>query len=95
MAWLTGGYDHRFKVTSQNAQVDEAIDNVYFALSDAPAGFWQAGGVNSTDGRDIRVTRADGTTEVARELAGFDHGNTLGALVVKATGLATGSDIDF
>lgn len=92
MAWYNGAWTKRFKITSDNTKVSEAVDNLFYDLNLAPAGFWAA--VRS-DGGDIRVTQADGVTEVAREVSGFNQGSQVGSLFFKATGLSTSVDTDF
>jgi hypothetical protein len=45
-------------------------NDLYYDLSLAPSDFWNQ--VRS-DGGDIRVTAQDGTTQLAREVSGFDY----------------------
>jgi hypothetical protein len=92
-SWLTG-WDHRVKVTVLAAKVDEDITNfpIYVDLSALPAGFHT--GVNQTDGRDIRVTKADGTTEVPREVVFYTAATDAGELHFKGDVL-NATDVDF
>jgi hypothetical protein len=53
--------------------------DLYYDLSLAPAGFWS--NVRS-DGGDIRVTAQDGTTQLAREVSGFDYAGHTGSLFI-------------
>lgn len=92
MAWYNASWLYRFKVTSDQTLVDEAIDNVYYQLANAPAAFWTH--VRS-DGGDIRVTLSDEVTEVAREVSGFSVGLTAGSLYFKATGLSASVNTDY
>lgn len=92
MAWFDNNWLYRFKITSDETKIDEAIDNVYYDLANAPAGFWTH---VKSDGGDIRVTQSDQITEVAREVSGFNQGSNLGSLFFKATGLSASSNVDF
>lgn len=92
MAWYNVSWPKRFKITTDNTKVSEAVDNLFYDLNLAPSGFWSA--VRS-DGGDIRVTKADGETEVAREVSGFNQGSSVGSLFLKAEGLSTSVDTDF
>jgi len=53
--------------------------DLYYDLSLAPAGFWSH--VRSNGG-DIRVTAQDGTTQLAREVSGFDYAGHKGSLFI-------------
>jgi concanavalin A-like lectin/glucanase superfamily protein len=92
MAWFDNNWLYRFKVTSDQTKVDEAVDNVFYDLANAPAGFWTH---VKSDGGDIRVTQSDQVTEVAREISGFNQGSNLGSLFFKATGLSDTLNTDF
>jgi hypothetical protein len=56
---------------------------VYVDVSTLPWAF--SAGINQVDGRDIRVTLADGTTEVPRELVAMNPAGRTGAIYFKAT----------
>jgi hypothetical protein len=86
MAWYNNDWAYRFKITTDATKVDFATDDVLYDLSLAPAAFWS--NVKS-DGGDIRVTRDDEVTEVAREVSGFNQGSNLGSLWIRAIGLST------
>jgi hypothetical protein len=78
--WKFLSYAHRFLITPASTNPD-----LYYDLSLAPAGFWS--NVRS-DGGDIRVTKHDGTTQLAREVSGFDYANKKGSLFI---GMVPGS----
>jgi len=96
MAYLSG-YTKRIKITSQNAKVASAYSYaMIYDCSQLSAAkynsFWtdiKAGGV------DIRVTKADGTTEVARGVREFDAGEKEGLIYFNADGISTSADVDF
>lgn len=90
MAWYNTSWSNRFSVESQNAKVLEAVTNGYYDLANAPAGFWA---VVKNGGGDIRVTKSDGTTEVAREVVSCDTGGETGEVHFDTTGILTGSDV--
>jgi hypothetical protein len=54
-------------------------NDLYYDLSLAPSDFWNR--VRS-DGGDIRVTAQDGTTQLAREVSGFDYAGHKGSLFI-------------
>jgi hypothetical protein len=93
MGWYNSSWLKRIKITTDNTKVSNANDVVYYDLSLLPSGFWSA--VTSTGG-DIRVTKDDGETEVAREVSGFDDTGEVGSLWIKTDGnLSTSTDSDF
>ena len=57
---------------------------VYVDLSTLPSSFHQH--VNQTDGRDIRITKSDGTTELPREVVSYNAVAKTGELYFKYTG---------
>lgn len=79
-AWYNNIWPYRFKITPNAVNGD-----LYYDFSLAPSSFWDH--VRS-DGGDIRVTKEDGTTEVAREISGFDSTGKKGSLYI-ATGGGT------
>lgn len=91
MAWYNASWGYRVKVTVLAAKVDADLTAypVYVDLNDLPAGFHTH--CNQTDARDIRVTLADGTTEVPREVVFYDAATDTGELHFKAD---VGSDTD-
>lgn len=90
MAWYNASWLYRVGITSQNAKVDEAVTNAYIDLSEMPSEFWTH---VKNGGGDIRVTKADGITEVAREVVTCDTGTDTGEIHFDCTGIQTGSDI--
>lgn len=87
-------WGYRVSVTVQNGEVDADLTNfpVYVDLSDLPAGFHT--NVKS-DGCDIRVTKADGLTEVPFELVFYSSSTDTGELHFLADSLADASDTTF
>ena len=83
MAWYDGSWSYRIEVTADAAEVDSDIGYACLPLSKMPSEFWA--NVNATDGRDIRVTTSDGSTEVAVEIVNFDSGTETGLLLWAAT----------
>lgn len=94
MAWYNASWTYRVQVTIQSSQVDSDLTDfpVYVDLSDLPAGFFT--NVDSA-GDDIRVTRADGTTECAFELVSINTGGSTGELHFKANFISSTSDTSF
>lgn len=93
MAWYGDDWGYRIKVTVNSSQVDEGGEvPLYLDLSELPAGFHT--NVNQTDARDIRITTADGSTEVPREVVFYDAASDAGEVHFKGTISAT-NDTDF
>ena len=95
MAWFDSDWLYRVKVTIDSGEVDADLTDfpVYVDLSDLPAGFFTH---VKSDGSDIRVTKTDETTEVAREVVTITTGSSIGELHFKATGtLSSSSDTDY
>jgi len=90
--WYNFSWQYRVKITSDNTKVSSANDNLYVDLSDLPSSFFS--NVRS-DGGDIRVTKSDGVTEVAREVVTIDTGGSTGELHFDSTGLSTSSDTEW
>ena len=82
---------YRTPITSQNAKVLEAVTNGYIDLAEfASAGFH----AHAKDGgADVRITKADGATEVAREIVSCDTVAEIGEIHFDCTGIQTGSDV--
>jgi hypothetical protein len=93
--WYNASWDYRVKITVQSSQVDATLTDfpVYVDLSDLPAGFHT--NVNQTDGRDIRVTKADGLTELPREVVLYDSSTDTGELHFKADSLSSSANTEF
>ena len=94
MSWYDTDWDYRVEITVDNTQVDGDVSDfpVYVDLSDMPSSFFT--NVDSA-GADIRITRADGTTECAFELVSIDTGASTGGLHFKANFLSSSSDTSF
>lgn len=94
ISWYNPSWDYRVKVTVQASQVDADLNNfpIYVDLSDLPAGFHT--NVNQTDARDIRVTKADGTTEVPREVVSYDSSTDTGEIHFKGD-VSSSTNTDF
>jgi len=85
----------RIKITILASQIGSDLTDfpVYVDLRTLPASFFTT--VNS-DGGDIRVTKADGETEVPREVVDIDVGGESGELHFLADGtLSSSTDTDF
>ncbi len=82
---------YRTPITSQNAKVLEAVTNGYIDLSEFPSAGFQAHAKDG--GGDIRITKADGITEVAREIVTCDTVAETGEIHFDTTGILTGSDV--
>jgi hypothetical protein len=93
-AWYGGSWSHRISITVAHTQVGSTLTDfpVYVDLSTLPADFHA--NVKS-DGSDIRVTAADGTTEVPREVVSYSAGTDSGEVYFKAPSLSSSSDTVF
>ena len=96
--WYTGSWLFRKKITVLASQVDANVTNfpVYVNLADLGSDFFanveSSGG---DDGGDIRVTTADGATELPREVVGINVGSSTGELHFKADSLSSTANTDF
>jgi hypothetical protein len=83
VGWYNDSWHNRVKVTVLASKVDADLTGfpVLVNLADLPAGFHT--NVNQTDARDIRVTKADGATEVPREVVYYDAATDKGELHFK------------
>ena len=72
MAWYNTNWTYRKKITIANAQVSANLTDfpIYLDLSDLGTDFFSNVNIG---GGDIRVTKADGVTELARELVSIDN----------------------
>jgi hypothetical protein len=95
MGWYSASWPYRVAITVDNTKVDADLTDftVYVDLANLPAGFHA--NVNQTDGRDIRVTKADGTTELPREVVYYDAATDTGSIHFKADALANLTDTVF
>lgn len=97
MAWYNPSWPKRFKLTIASSQVPGDLTDfpVFFDLADIGGshGFWSA---VKSDGGDIRITKADETTEVAREIVDIDTVAKTGSLMFKGAGTISSTvDTDF
>lgn len=92
--WYNSSWGYRVKITVDADEVGATLTNfpVYVNLANLPAGFHT--NVNQTDARDIRVTKADGTTEISREVVFYTAASDIGELHFKGDLSAT-VDTDF
>jgi len=92
--WYNDSWDYRQKITIDSSQVQSSLTDfpVYVDLATMSSGFFS--NVQS-DGGDIRVTKADGTTEVAREVVSVDTASSTGELHFKAPSISGTSDTEF
>lgn len=88
------GWSHYVEITVAAAQVASDLTNfpVFVDLSTLPSGFFSAA---RSDGGDIRVTLADGTTQVPREVVAIDTGAETGELHFLAPSLSSSVDTVF
>lgn len=95
MSWYNSNWDYRVKITVDHTKVGSTLSDfpVYVDLSNLPSGFHT--NVNQTDARDIRVTTADGTTELPREVVFYNSSTDTGELHFKAPSLSSSTDTDF
>ena len=96
-SWYSGSWSHRKAITIQASQVDADLTDfpVYVDLSDLNDGGNFFSTVKS-DGSDIRITTADGTTELPYELVSINTGGSTGELHFKVTGtLSSSTDTTF
>lgn len=88
-------WSNRIKIAVLASQVNSNLTNfpVYVDLSTLPTSFFST--VRS-DGGDIRITKADGVTQVPREVVDIDTGAETGELHFKADGTLSASiDTEF
>jgi len=90
-AFSSSGFNGYFNATSDNTLVDEAVGNILYDLSNAPAAFWAA---VSSDGGNIRVVNSAGDTAYSYEVSNFDSSAETGILFWDSSSdMATGSDV--
>lgn len=88
-------WSHRIKFTSQNAKVAASFPwaMIYDAgIHIADNDFWNTVQIS---GDDIRITQADGFTELPRGIREFDANSQKGLIYLKAEGISTSIDTDF
>lgn len=94
MAWYNASWSNRVKLTIDSTKVSADLTDYvgYIDLSEMPAGFWTT---VQNGGGDIRITKTDGTTELAREIVSCDTGTSTGEVHFKLTGtLSSSTDTD-
>jgi hypothetical protein len=94
-AWYNDAWAYRTKLTIDHTKVgaDQTDFPVYIDLSILSSEFHQH--VNQTDARDIRITKGDGTTELPREVVGYNKSTKTGEVHFKYTGtLSSTTDTD-
>lgn len=84
--WYNASWSYRQKIVIDHTKItaDQTDFPVFVNLADLPSGFHTH--VNQTDARDIRVTKADGTTELPREVVFYTSASDTGELHFKYTG---------
>lgn len=83
-------------VTTLATAVDEAVPFAVVYLSDLPADFHTAMTTASdTDGKTIRVSTSDGTTQLACVPIGVNTSTDTGCLIFLATGMSASVDVDY
>lgn len=94
-AWYNASWSYRIKITVDYTKVPSNQTNfpVYVDLANLPAGFHTH--VNQTDARDIRITKADGNTELPREVVFYTAASDTGELYFKADSLSSTVNTDF
>ena len=92
--WFDSAWGYRKKITIDNTKVDADQTDfpVYVDLADLGADFHS--NVKSL-GEDIRVTRADGVTELPRQVVVIDTGANTGELHFEANFLSSTVNTDF
>ncbi|MCA9366657.1 DUF2341 domain-containing protein [Candidatus Kaiserbacteria bacterium] len=92
--WYNLAWNRRVGITIPGSAVDETVTDfpVYVDLSHFDTTFWNN---VTSDGRDIRVTTDDGSTEVPSELVSIDTSGKTGELYFKAPTLSTTTDRTF
>jgi hypothetical protein len=93
-SWYDSDWDYRQKITIASSQVDSNLTDfpVYVDLATMSSGFFSN---IQSDGGDIRVTKSDGTTEVAREVVSIDTASSTGELHFKAPSVCSSTDTEF
>ena len=93
--WFDPAWSYRKKITIDNTKVDASLANfpVYVNLADLGSDFFT--NVADANGGDIRVTEANGITELPRQIVAINTGAETGELYFKATSLSNTQDTDF
>ena len=90
-AWYNTSWNNRLKLTIDNTKLGSDVTDypLFIDLNNLPADFHN--NVNQTDARDLRVTKADGVTELPREVVFYNNSTDTGELHVKYTGTLSSS----
>jgi len=93
-AWYDSSWSNRVQIAIDADNIDGTLVDfpVYVDLSDLPSGFHNT---VRTSGCDIRMTQADGQTEVPFELVAQDGANNSGELFFLASNVSGINDTDF
>jgi len=94
-SWYDSSWGYRVKITALASKVDADLTNfpVYVNLNDLPSEFHTH--VNQTDARDIRVTKSDGVSELAREVVFYTAASDTGELWFLADTIDGDTDTDY
>lgn len=90
MSWYNPNWVYRIPIISQHAKVAEAVTNGYVDFSLFPPGFYSHA---KDGGGDVRTVKADGVTEVAREIVSCDTGAETGEMHFDTAGISTSENI--
>jgi len=91
--WFNDDWEYRIKITSDNTKVSASIKGLAFDLSIITSDdFWN--NVKS-DGSDIRITKGDGTTLVARDVISIDTTAKTGVIRFDTSNISTSADEDY
>ncbi len=92
--WMNAAWTNRIKITIKAGKVTGDLTDfpVYLNLALLPSEFFTK---VKTTGADIRITKADGKTELAREVASIDSTTKVGELYFKADLLKATTDNEF
>jgi hypothetical protein len=83
-------------VTTLATAIDEAVPFCVVYLSDLPADFHTAmSDASDTDGKTIRVSTSDGTTQLACVPIGVSTSTDTGCLIFLGTGMSASVDVDY
>lgn len=83
-------------VTTLASVIDEAVPFCVVNLSDLPTGFHTAMSTASdTDGKTIRVSTSDGSTQLACVPLGVNTGTDTGCLIFLGTGMSASVNVDY
>lgn len=94
MAWYNTSWLYRKKITVDYTKLTADVSNfpVYISLDGLGSNFWSA---VKNGGGDIRITKSDGTTELAREVVSCNTATSKGELHFKADSISSSTNTDF